>query len=862
MPKALVIAEKPSVAQDIARALDVKVTKGSKYFENDDYLITSASGHLLEMEEEGGRKSKAKKKSKKKSTASKNTNNKKEKKPSKWSLDSLPSIPDKFELWPTKDGKDLINLIKKLVKRDDIDYVINACDAGREGELIFHNIYSYLKPNKKVKRLWLQSMTPKAIRDGFAKLRKEEEFAGLREAAIARSQADWLVGINATRAFTALNSKDGGFVLTNAGRVQTPTLALLVSREQRRRDHVPEKYWTINASFLAAAGDFEARWVQHGASKLNAKPKGKGPSDRIFDKKDADRIKALLEQANATGEASDKMREKTLRPPSLFDLNSLQREANRKHSMPARATLRAAQALYERYKLITYPRTESRYLPTDYVEVSSRTLRQMSKATPHLKQFLEQSSDGVEKVKKKVFDNEKITDHFAIIPTGVVPPASISEPERKVYELVIRRFVAAFMQEARIQETLRTIMVGEERFEARGSVVKEAGWFAAAGPQAGDKTLPALAGEKEIVKAKLLRMDEKQTNPPVRYDDGTLLGAMQGAYRFIKDEDELAEALKEGGGLGTPATRAEIIEELIRNGYITRNNGELIPTARAFSLIELCNGMGIDDLTKPRLTGEWESRLKKVEQGDGKAEQFLSEIKEMVTNLVTETKTFDPDSIDGDYTTLEEKCPRKGCGGAMAEGPRKYFCEKCKYFFWKIIAGRAITPLEAEELLRHGKIGPYDDFISRFLAPFSATLLLDKETGKLTFEFADDRDSALDESKIETLEKIGKCPKQGCGGNVLVAEASYLCEKSVGKSASCDFRLGKVICKRDITTDEAVVLFDRGKSEFLQGFVSRKRRGRKFGAHLTFDEQGKLIFEFKDKEKESDSLEKAEAKNA
>ena len=834
MSKALVIAEKPSVASDIAEALGGFKRKDD-YYENDDYVITFAIGHLLEIEEPNSKPAK-----------SKNGKDAKSRKPGKWSLASLPVMPDRFDLKPTKDRKAVIDRIKKLESRDDVGDMINACDAGREGELIFHYIVSYLGIEKPVMRLWLQSMTSSAIKKGFTELRAADDFAALRDAAVARAQADWLVGINATRAFTALNSKDGGFALTTAGRVQTPTLSLLVERERERRAHVPKQYWTLAATLKVEHGSYEAKWVRgEGDSEEAGEETGKKtPRDRIFDGTEAKRIEALLRADAAAGEATDDSNDRFPKPPGLYDLNALQRDANSVHSLPAKATLAAAQSLYEKHKLLTYPRTESRHLPEDYKDVCARTLGQLDKGgVPYLAAAVKSATEGVGKVGNKVFDDKKISDHFAIIPTGLAPKKELSEVDRKVFDLVCRRFVAAFMPSAQVLETVRTTVISGESFETRGRIVVKKGWLEVANKLGKDRELPALAGESETAVVEEVVKEEKVTKPPARYDDAALLGAMQGAYRFIKDEEVLAAALKEGGGLGTPATRASTIEELVRKEYVTRIGRELVSTTPADSLYNLCKSLKIDELTNPKLTGEWESKLKLIEQGEGDPEEFLSEIRELVTRIVEKVKAFDPDEVEGDYATLKEQCPRVGCGGTMKEGPRKYACDKCGYFFWKVVASRNLTPEESDVLIKEGRIGPFDDFKSKSGNDFSATLLLDRDKGKVSFEFPNATVDDFDPSQIGTLESIGTCPKEGCDGKVLVAPSNYTCEKLLDGSGTCDFKLGRVICKRELAPEEvSVMLGEAKKSDLLSDFISK--RGRPFKAYLNLTGAGRLRFEF------------------
>src|SRR4051794_5131101 len=426
MTKSLIIAEKPSVAQDIVRALTPtagKFDKHDEYFESEQYIVTSAVGHLLEIKapEEFDVKR------------------------GKWSFAHLPVIPPHFELNPIDKTKSRLNAILKLVKRKDVGELINACDAGREGELIFRLIQQHAKSKLPARRLWLQSMTPAAIREGFEHLRSDKQMLPLADAARCRSEADWLVGINGTRAMTAFNSRDGGFFLTTVGRVQTPTLSIMVEREEQIRKHVSRDYWEVRATFAVGAGEYEGKWFDP-AWKKNADDL-ELRSDRIWNEADAYAVAEAVqgEPASVTEEAKPS----TQAAPLLYDLTSLQREANSRFGFSARTTLSIAQALYEKHKVITYPRTDSRALPEDYVAVVKDTFQMLaSEDLPGpLRALSAHAAKGIKegyvKPTKRVFDNAKVSDHFAIIPT-LQAPKSLSEIEAKLYDLVVKRFLAIF----------------------------------------------------------------------------------------------------------------------------------------------------------------------------------------------------------------------------------------------------------------------------------------------------------------------------------------------------------------------------------------------------------------------------------
>ncbi|MCX8115511.1 MAG: DNA topoisomerase, partial [Burkholderiaceae bacterium] len=544
MSKTLIIAEKPSVAADIARALG-GFTRHQDYYESDEYVLASAVGHLLQL------------------------SNPVEVARGKWSFAHLPMIPPAFEVEPIdKRAEERLKLLAKLIKRKDVTQLINACDAGREGELIFRYIVQYTKAKQPIRRLWLQSMTPAAIREAFAQLRSDAEMHRLEEAARSRAEADWLVGINGTRAMTAFNSRDGGFFLTTVGRVQTPTLALVVEREEAIQRFVPRDYWEVRATFGCKAGTYEGRWFDPDFKKREDDPDAR--PERLWDRSKAE---AIVEACrDKTGTVSEEAKPSTQTAPLLFDLTSLQREANGRFGFSAKTTLSLAQALYERHKVLTYPRTDSRALPEDYLKVAKQTVDVVGQMREYAQFAKAIQKNGWIKPNKRVFDNAKVSDHFAIIPT-LQEPKHLSEAEQKIYDLVVKRFLAIFFPPAEYLVTTRVTAVGDHRFKTEGKVLVEAGWLAVYGKEASDEqTLPKVEpGER--VKTEAIEAVGLQTKPPPRYNEATLLSAMEGAGKLVEDE-ELRAAMA-GKGLGTPATRAAIIEGLITEQYLVRDGKEL-----------------------------------------------------------------------------------------------------------------------------------------------------------------------------------------------------------------------------------------------------------------------------------------------
>ena len=825
MGKALIIAEKPSVATDIARVLKAPRDKSKDFFENDDYIVSSAVGHLLELIVPPDQDIKR----------------------GKWTFDKLPHIPTYFDLQPIAKSESRLKVLLRLIKRDEVTSFVNACDAGREGELIFRYIIQYARikhpkktAGKTVSRLWLQSMTPDAIRNGFSSLRSDEVMMPLANAASCRSEADWLIGINGTRAMTAFNSKSGGFYLTPVGRVQTPTLAVVVDREKDIRSFDPRDYWEVQARFKVQSGEYTGRWVDEGFKKDPDDAHKR--AERIWEHAEAEGIKEKCE--NQSGEVTEKSKPSKQAAPALFDLTTLQREANARFGFSARNTLAIAQALYERHKILTYPRTDSRCLPEDYVSTVKQTIEALDQANYNGTAGNILKNDWLQAGNKKIFNNSKISDHFAIIPTLKLAPSTLKEQESKVYDLVVKRFLAVFHPSAEFLVTTRITRVEGQPFKTDGKVLVKPGWLAVYGrEQQKDDTahlVPVVQGES--VKVSEMNVDAKATRPPARYTEATLLSAMEHAGKRVDDE-ELAEAMIEKG-LGTPATRASIIEELIRHKYMVREQRELIPTAQAFSLVTLLTALNVDALSKPELTGEWEFKLKEIERGNFDRESFMNDIRSMTDKIVTATKAYDGDTVPGDYGQLEAACP-KCKGGVIKETYKRFHCksEECDFSFWKIMGGRQFELAEADELVSNRRIGPLDGFRSKMGRAFSAELKLTDDQ-KVEFDFGNDDDDE-EEVDFSGQESVGICPK--CKAMVYEHGRSYVCEKNTGKERQCTFRTGKLILKRDIEKEQVIKLLKDGKTDLIPNFISKK--GRPFKAFLILKPDGDVGFEFESKTK-------------
>jgi DNA topoisomerase III len=825
MSKKLIIAEKPSVAADIAKALG-GFTKHDDYFESETHLISSAVGHLLELRcpEEF------------------------EVKRGKWSFAHLPVIPPNFALAPIEKTESRLKVLAKLIKRKDVDALINACDAGREGELIFNYIFQYTKSGKPVQRLWLQSMTQGAIREGFAHLREGQEMRGLGDAAVCRSESDWLVGINGTRAMTAFNSKTGGFHLTTVGRVQTPTLAIVVEREKKIRDFKARAYWEVEGEFAAQAGNYTGKWFDEAFKKENDEH---ARADRLWEEKRADAIRAAT--VGKPGIVTEEAKPETRLSPLLFDLTSLQREANARFGFSAKTTLSLAQALYEKHKVLTYPRTDSRCLPEDYIDTVKETLTVLTgqgagkghdelllaRYSPFAHQILERNWVTPN---KRIFNNAKISDHFAIIPTPQAPK-SLNELEQKLYDFVVKRFLSVFFPAAEYLVTTRITRVEGHPFKTEGKVLVNPGWLAVHGKEGQEGTEGNLVAvsKNETVETEEVTIKANETKPPPRHSEATLLSAMEGAGKMVDDEE--LKAAMAGRGLGTPATRAQIIENLIGEQYVLREGRELIPTAKAFSLMTLLNGLSIKELTQPELTGGWEWKLGRIEKGEFTREEFMREIAEMTRHIVERAKTFDSDTIPGDFGVLTAACPR--CGGVIRETYKKFQCGGCDYSLWKIVASRQFEPAEVDTLINEKQIGPLTGFRSKMGRTFSAAIKLN-DNFEPEFDFGQDKAGEGESAEpVDFSDKtsLGQCPK--CAANVYEHGTSYVCEKSVGPEKTCDFRSGKIILQQPIDSAQMQKLLTEGKTDLLKEFVSNRTR-RKFSAYLIAKE-GKVSFEFEKK---------------
>jgi DNA topoisomerase-3 len=697
----LIVAEKPSVGRDIAGALG-RYRRGKGSLVGDGWTVTWALGHLAELAPPDAYGEEYK----------------------KWRLESLPILPERFKVRVSSKTREQFQVVKGLMGDSSVTEVVNACDAGREGELIFAYLYGLSRCRKPVLRLWISSLTHEAILAGFDDLRDGLTMKPLEDAARSRGEADWIVGMNATRAYSVRFGRPGNVL--SVGRVQTPTLKLLVDREREIQDFKPEKFWTVHARFSREGSTYDGVWF-------------KKKQNRLSEREAAERLAGKVRGGTGTVRKAQK-KTATEKPPLLYDLTELQRNANARYGFTAERTLRAAQALYEEKKLITYPRTSSRYLSKDMVGGLKRRV-EAAGALPELSPFAQKLLEKQKlPVSRRIVDDSKVTDHHAIIPTNKQPSDGLPSDEAKVYDLVARRFLAVFFPAARFENTTVVTEVREETFLARGRVVLEAGWRALYPDGVGGRkekeppVLPPIEVGQEWAVIKV-GVKEGETKPPPRYSESALLGAMETAGKLVEDE-ELRQQMKDSG-LGTPATRAATIERLIKVGYIERERKILVPTEKGRALIGL---LGESPLTSAELTARWEERLAKMEKGTERRADFMSDINRFTTELVEEVRGMEGEKLAAPSLSREPlgACPK--CGAPVVETRKAYGCSAwkksgCDFVIWKQVSGKRLSENQARQLLSKGRTGQIKGFKSKAGKPYSAALKLDAEH-RVKLEFA------------------------------------------------------------------------------------------------------------------------------
>ncbi|MGE4169361.1 MAG: DNA topoisomerase 3 [Candidatus Margulisiibacteriota bacterium] len=788
----LILTEKPSVARDIARVLTVD-QKHDGFFSGNGYYISWAFGHLIKLAEP--------------ETYRPEYGN--------WSLDVLPMIPEAFqiELQDNPSSQKQFHTIASLMNKDDVDTVICATDAGREGELIFRHIYTKAGCAKPILRLWISSQTDQAIREGFASLKDGTLYDPLYDSARCRSEADWLVGLNATRAYTIKFSKGSGIM--SVGRVQTPVLKLIVDRYQANINFKPETYFEISAEIDHPNGTYPGLWINDEKEA------------RLFD---ANTAKALHEalKPGAPGTVAEALnKQKKEAPPLLYDLTELQKDANRKFSFSAEHTLTTLQGLYERHKLVTYPRTSSRYLSDDLKPKMAERVQHLAEL-PDYSDLAQPLTTKPLPFSKRFFNNQQVTDHHAIIPTEKKAVISqLSSDELKLYDLIVRRFLASFYPDCDKDTTEIITSFGPHRFRTFGTMITNPGWRAVYGNDAEDEDADALlpvvkAGD--AVTGKTFDLNEKKTKAPPLYTEASILAAMETAGKTIDDE-ALREAMK-NCGLGTPATRAQILERLLTVQYIVREKKNLVPTPKGIQLISYIQ---TPELMSAELTGGWEKKLNDMVQKNYQRETYMSEIKAFTQDLINQVKASTTVAVGAIKDSLGP-CPK--CSGAVVETKMAYGCSQwkateCSFKIWKTIAGKEITSSQAKALLKTKKSKVIKGFKSKEGKTFEAALAI-TEAGDVVFDFAE----------ANAKKSLGTCPI--CGeGQITETPKGFGCDQ--WRTTQCRFVIWKDIAGKKI--DEAIVktLLKKGETELLDGFKSKA--GKPFSAKLMYKD-GRVEFVF------------------
>jgi DNA topoisomerase-3 len=842
--KTLVLTEKKSVADDFARVLK-GFKKRELAYERDELVITWASGHLLELKNPDAYDPKYK----------------------RWLLADLPILPEKFEHEPRAEDKRSETLLKHLVKelnRPDVARIVNACDAGREGELIFNLIVEHAKARKPVLRMWLQSMTARAIEAAFEELATantrqlkhakadagrshetvfpSDDFRNLRDAAYARDEADWLIGMNGTRALTRkFMGRSRNFLAV--GRVKTPTLAFLVDREREIDGFVAVPYFQIDATFGSGDSAYGGRWT--GQDREGRK------TDRLPTAEEAEAIRKKVD--GRIGTAEDRETRRKEEPPLLFDLTTLQREASSRYGYTLDRTLRIAQSLYEARKAITYPRTSSRYLPDDYGPEIPRLLTALRHGV--LGHAAAQVAPTAKpEVRVRVFNTAKVSDHFALIPTGENPD-NLYEDERKIYELITRRFLAVFLPSAEWLNVTRETVVEGETFATRGRRLAVAGWRAVE-PATEDTPLPALPSDGRV-QTTSVEVLSKETQPPSRYTDGTLVKAMESSGKDVEHGDDLDEEtideIKEKG-IGTPATRASIVKDLIDKRLARREGRSILPSPLGCSLVRLLRNLSLDALARAETTGEWEYRLARMTRGDYTREKFGEEMKQYVQDIVNAVRLHEGGNEEifaRDHGKPPIACPR--CQATLTEKTFSYMCPKCELNISKDQSGKYLFPETLRRLLRDKRIGP----VTGFERTRAHGFLKLNDAFEVEVELAPsadgedtDADAGDGEKRYESVPEgtvMGKCPKckaRGVDADVVRSGMGYKCVRNVAraKEKECDFRLAEKIRYRFLPPDQIRKLMAGEKTDYLFGFISRN--GKRFQASLHYSPEGELLWEF------------------
>lgn len=815
----VIIAEKPSVANDIAKVLGAS-SKSETHWEGKDLIVTWAIGHLLQLKYMDDYDEAFK----------------------DWrkTIDRLPYIPEQFEYKPIGGrGKKQLSAINKLIKSKDVTEIVNACDAAREGELIFRTIVQHSKTKKKTSRMWLQSLTKDSIKQAWETRADGDEYSALRDAAYSRSEADWIIGMNGSRiANSFLPRKKNERVAISLGRVQTATLAMIVEHELKVLGHIPLPFWQLEAVFKSGDAKWTGRWERQNHVDDPEQPDYK--PHRIVEQSEHDRLMNILKSGKKAS-VRQNQRDSKEKPPLNFDLTTLQREANSSFGWSAKRTLGVAQDLYDSHKLTTYPRTDSRHLPEDMHEEIAKIVRQLGAQddyNPHSKRIVD---EGMKNAGRN-FDNSKVSDHFAIIPTGKIPESNLGADHKRLYDLIVRTFLASWHPDAVWDVQKRIATLEGEQFSKEVRQIKTPGWRAVRPKKQtlpdGWNELPSNPCDGDVDS---YEFTEEKSKPKSRLKEAGLLRLMEHAGKQVDDE-ALADAMKDKG-LGTPATRADTIEKLVDRGYIQRSRaGSISATAHGIRIIDVLRKIPVEWITSAEMTGEMESSLLRVQRGDEPRENYMNAVIEQTRIMVERIKNHDRAELYQDEPSIGD-CTV--CSGKIIETTLNYQCEKnegrdkgCSFVFWKDTSGRWFDQTTAQRLLQNRQIEDLHGFFNRNGEPYIATVKISDE-GKV--EFIGGGESSSDASDEEV------CPCPSCEhGTIRIGQTMYACDHD-----DCKFRgVSKEMCKRPITPAEAKYILENGKSELLEDFISK--RGRPFKAYLVLDKT-RIKFEFPPREAAADA---------
>ena len=804
----VIIAEKPSVAEDLANVLGVG-KKLETHWHSEDIIITWAIGHLLELKYMDDYDNEFK----------------------NWrgTIDRLPFIPDAFQYKPKGGrGKKQLSAILKLMKDKSVTEIVNACDAAREGELIFRTILEHSKVKTPTSRMWMQSMTYDAMLKAFETRKSGEAYQALRDAAYSRSRADWIIGMNGSRIATRLpQNRDRS--ANSLGRVQTATLALVVDHELEVLSHIPVPYWQLNGTFVAGEANWTGRWERTGHKDDPDRPEYK--SHRIMEASEKEEIETML-ASPGDFTTEEKSRTKKEQPPLNFDLTTLQKRANSMWSWSAKRTLGVAQDLYDKFKLTTYPRTDSKYLPEDMPETVAKTLDSLGGQSDYAEHVKRLQSNGLSNSKRN-FNSAKVSDHYAIIPTGQTPPGNFGGDHAKLYDMIARNFLASWHPPSEWTVTKRIARKSDHQFIKEVEQIASPGWRAVVPKKdkvpEGWGNLPSNPCDSTL---DAHEFSEELSKPKNRLKEASLLQLMEHAGKHIED-DELADAMKEKG-LGTPATRADTIEKLLNRKYIRRSrNGTISAAPHGIRMIDVLRRIPVEWITSPELTGDMEASLLAVQRGEEPMDTYMQKIIQQTQTMVDRIREHDRNTLYLDEPSLGP-CP--SCSGNVMENTLAYQCEHnegrdkgCSFVFWKDTSGRWFDRTTASRLLENQSLENVHGFFSQAGEGYDTSIEL-KNDGKVVTKGSGSDEATEDDEVL--------CPCPTCDqGSIRITKTAYVCDNT-----ECNFRgMQNVMCKRTITPEEAKPIFTEGKSTLLEDFTSR--RNKPFNAFLKL-EKNRVTYDF------------------